>query len=189
MSSKDEKIVEMYITARQFKNAVLDEEMIILPSGFGFGNGSILKWGGTKITFRGEKRIMRIFPFVVNKAFACEVYLKILLDVANFDIRNLKKYELHNLLNLYKSTDENFKHSFMEYFTSNFGDQVNNEFLERKLKNISDVFVKWRYIYENSHNEMKVNYGFLNQFCVFLDRYSQKIILSKYNYDVDEDMR
>ena len=43
MSSKDEKIVEMYITARQFKNAVLDEEMIILPSGFGFGNGSILK--------------------------------------------------------------------------------------------------------------------------------------------------
>ena len=66
MSSKDEKIVEMYITARQFKNAVLDEEMIILPSGFGFGNGSILKWGGTKITFRGEKRIMRIFPFVVN---------------------------------------------------------------------------------------------------------------------------
>lgn len=36
-------LIEMYITARQFKNAVRDDEIIILPSQN--NNNSVLNWG------------------------------------------------------------------------------------------------------------------------------------------------
>lgn len=39
-------LIEMYITARQFKNAVRDDEIIILPSQN--NNNSVLNWGELK---------------------------------------------------------------------------------------------------------------------------------------------
>ena len=189
LNEKGKKIVEMYLTDRQFKNAVLEDEMIILPSAILQKNDAVLKWGDTKIRFRGEKPIIRIYPFIVNKAFACEVYLKLLLIEADFDFSKLKKSELHNLFKLYENTDSTFKQILLNKFISQFGDNANEEFIENEIKNISDVFVRWRYIYEKIDEINKVNYGFLNQFCDFLDRYSQQTILDKYHYNVDETMR
>lgn len=49
------KIKSMYSTARQLKNAVLINEII---------------------GHKQDKHINKIFPFIVNKSFACEVYLQ-----------------------------------------------------------------------------------------------------------------
>lgn len=190
LSSKGKKIVEMYITARQFKNAVLEEEMIILPSGpNNIKDGSILEWGETKVTFRGNKSIIRIYPFIVNKAFACEVYLKLLLVEDDFNFKILKKYELHDILKLYENTEDIFKQVFFKVFNNKYGKKASKEFLEKEITNIADTFKKWRYIYEKTNQENVVNSGFLNSSCDFLDRYSQQMIFTKYNYDVDKNMR
>lgn len=190
LSSKGKKLVEMYITARQFKNAILEEEMIILPAKQNnIKEGSIINWGGTKVTFRGDKSITRIYPFIVNKSFACEVYLKLILVELDFNFKTLKHYELHSILKLYENTDDIFKRVFVKTFNNKYGEQANKEFLEKEITNISDVFSKWRYIYEKINQENIVNSGFLNSFCDFLDRYVQKLILFKYKYDVDKNMR
>lgn len=190
LEPKTKNLIDMYITARQFKNAVLEEEMIILPAKQnGMIDGTILKWGGAKITFKGDKQITRIFPFIVNKAFACEVYLKLVLIVDDFDFMKIKRSELHELLKLYENITEKFKEDFFRFFLINYGEKANKEFLENEIKNISNVFKKWRYIYEQNGKENIVNNGFLNIFCDYLDKYSQKLILDKYNYDVSKDMR
>lgn len=190
LSSKGKKIVEMYITARQFKNAILEEEMIILPAEKNnIKDGTILDLGGAKVTFRGNKSIIRIYPFIVNKAFACEIYLKLLLVEKDFDFKLLKNCELHNLLKLYENIDNEFKQVFLNVFNNKYDEKVIKEFLEKEITNISNVFKEWRYIYEKINNENVVNNGFLNLFCDFLDRYSQKIIFAKYNYDVDNNIR
>lgn len=190
LSSKGEKIVGMYITARQFKNAVLEEEMIILPAKQNnIKDGSVLKWGGAQITFRGNKSITRIFPFIVNKSFACEVYLKLLLVERDFNFKKLKKHELHNLLKLYENTDNDFKQILFNVFNSKCGEKLSKEFIEMEIMKISNVFKEWRYIYERINEESIVFHGFLNEFCEFLDRYTQQMIFNKYHYDVDKDMR
>ena len=101
----------MYTTARQFKNAVPIEEMVIIPSKIGnwvdyckitFNNiklqDFITKYGikdnspiqlnkQTMVTARGDKIISKQTPFIVNKSFACEVYLKLILLENNIDFK------------------------------------------------------------------------------------------------------
>lgn len=180
-------LIEMYITARQFKNAVRDDEIIILPSQN--NNNSVLNWGGTKVKFSGNETIIRIYPFIVNKAFSCEVYLKLLLKNYNFDINSLKNYERHNLFKLYENTTTEFKEEMFDYFFKIYGKDANKEFIEKQIYNISDVFKHWRYIYEHVNEVNEVNNGFLNIFCNYLDNYCIKTIYKKYNYDVKQNMR
>ena len=188
LNSKGKKIVEMYITARQFKNAVLQEEMIIIPNTI-IGKDTVIEWGGTKITVRGSQYFCKTFPFVVNKAFACEVYLKLILIENNFDLKKMKNHELHNLFKLYQNTDNKFKSDLINFFKNKYGNKIDELRFEEEIKKISKVFIKWRYIYEQAGKNPIVNYGFLNSFCDVLDDYTKKIILDNYNYDVNEDMR
>lgn len=190
LDPKGKKLVEMYITARQFKNAILEEEMIILPAQQNnIKDNTVIEWGGTKISFRGDKMISRIYPFIVNKSFACEVYLKLLLVDIDFNFNTLKNYELHNLFKLYKNTDDYLKIVLFSFFYKKYGEQANKQFIEKEISNISNVFKDWRYIYERVNEENIVNSGFLSTFCGFLDRYAQQLIKSKYDYNVDENMR
>ncbi len=190
LDPKGKKLVEMYITARQFKNAILEEEMIILPAQQNnIKDNTVIEWGGTKVSFRGDKMISRIYPFIVNKSFACEVYLKLLLVDIDFNFNTLKNYELHNLFKLYKNTDDYLKTVLFSFFYKKYGEQANKQFIEKEISNISNVFKDWRYIYERVNEENIVNSGFLSTFCGFLDRYAQQLIKSKYDYNVDENMR
>jgi len=187
LSEEGKQLVEMYLVGRQFKNAILEEEMIVLPNGT--NNGTTFSWGSTKITFRGNQHLVRVFPFIVNKAFACEVYLKLLLTHQGFDFKMLKPTERHNLFLLYKNTDTYFKQNFYSYFASTFGEKATVDFLESEIEQISNVFVKWRYIYENITEAQSVNSGFLNAFCDYLNELCQNLILEEYNYDVSKNMR
>lgn len=190
LDDKGKDLVEMYITARQFKNAILDEEMIVLPLRFNDKTAeTIVDFEVAKITFRGNKILVRIYPFIVNKSFACEVYLKLLLVDIDFDFKRLKRNERHNILKLYKNTSERFKQDFLNVFITSYGGDVNKEFLEKQISNIADAFERWRYIYEKINQENEVNNGFLSAFCEFLDRYCQQLILAKYKYNVDKNMR
>ena len=121
LNEKGRKLVEMYLTARQFKNAVLEDEMIILPYAILQKNDAVFKYGGIKIRFRGKEPIIRIYPFIVNKAFACEVYLKLLLIEADFVFDRLKRNELHKLFKLYENTDSTFKQILLNKFIAQFG--------------------------------------------------------------------
>lgn len=187
LTAKGKQLVEMYLVGRQFKNAILEEEMIVLPNGT--NNDTTFSWGSTKLTFRGNQHLIRVFPFIVNKAFACEVYLKLLLSHQGFDFKTLKPTERHDLFVLYKNTNTDFKKNFYSYFASTFGKKATSDFLESEIEKISNVFVKWRYIYENIAEAQSVNSGFLNAFCYYLDELCQKMILKEYNYDVSKNMR
>lgn len=183
-----QKTIVMYVTARQFKNAILEEEMIVIPNYFNVEEGSVLEWGSTKMTVKGNKCISKVFPFVVNKAFACEVYLKLLLIESNYDLKKLKRGEKHNIFKLYEKNNSNLKEYIENEFLI-FGESANKEYVEKEIKDISNVFIQWRYIYEKLNEENVVNYGFLNMFCELLDKYSQEVIMKNYNYDVTKDMR
>ena len=57
LSKEAKQLVEMYLVGRQFKNAILEEEIIVLPNGT--NNGNVLSWGTTKITLRGNQYIKK----------------------------------------------------------------------------------------------------------------------------------
>ena len=187
LSKEAKQLVEMYLVGRQFKNAILEEEIIVLPNGT--NNGNVLSWGTTKITLRGNQYLVRVFPFVVNKAFACEVYLKLLLTHQEFDLKTLKQSERHNLFVLFKNTNNEFKVNFYSYFSSEFIEKANEDFLNKEIEKIANVFIKWRYIYENIEEAKAVNYGFLNAFCEYLNDLCKQMILEEFNYDVSKNMR
>ena len=69
---------------------------------------------------------------------------------------------------LYEKTDESFKEMFLKTFLKQYGAKADKTFLEK---------------------ENIVNYVFLNSFCDCLDAYTKNLILEKYNYDVNLDMR
>lgn len=188
LNNNCKRIVEMYITARQFKNAVNDNEMVIVPANQkGLLENNIIGVGNCfKITARGDKIVTKFFPFIVNKAFACEVYLKLILKEDGFDINKLDSRDRHKLDVLYKKTNASFKEYIIKTFSKVYGSKIN---LEIEIKKISNVFTKWRYIYEYVDKVNTVNYGFLNVFCEILDRYAYQLIKAKYNYNVDEDIR
>ena len=187
LSKEAKQLVEMYLVGRQFKNAILEEEIIVLPNGT--NNGNVLSWGTTKITLRGNQYLVRVFPFVVNKAFACEVYLKLLLTHQEFDLKTLKQSERHNLFVLFKNTNNEFKVNFYSYFSTEFSVKANEDFLNKEIEKIANVFIKWRYIYENIEEAKAVNYGFLNAFCEYLNNLCKQMILEEFNYDVSKNMR
>lgn len=90
--------------------------------------------------------ISRIYLFIVNKSFTCEVYSKLLLVDIDFNFKTLKNYELHNLFKLYENTDDYLKTVLFSFFYKKYGEQANKQFIEKEISNISNVFKDWIYI-------------------------------------------
>ena len=193
---KVDYVINMYTVARQFKNAVLINEMISLPDNI---NGLNIKLLGGQMNFHvfstnGNKMKMKIYPFLVNKAFACEIYLKLILEYENenlnelYKIKKIKGSDKHNLLILLNLIRLNIKEFIVSNITKNIPNyDINVSILDEKIKCISSVFYDWRYIYEKGSKS--VDFVFLNFFCDLLDAYTKNLIYASYNYDVDKDMR
>lgn len=177
-----EKIINMYITARQFKNAILFDEFIILPAKQNnMPENSKMNFNIINLTFRGEKYLNKLYPFIVNKAFACEIYLKAILNAYNQNIpRDKHGHELSFLLS---KVDEQI--SFSEMICQKF-DLKLDDFI-KEVENISNSFNKWRYAYENE--KLIIHHMFLNYFCDSLDEYVKIMIKELYDYDCDKDCR
>lgn len=156
-NKKVDYVINMYTVARQFKNAVLINEMISLPNNI---NGLNIKSLGEQMNFHvfstnGNKMKMKIYPFLVNKAFACEIYLKLILEYENenlnelYKIRKIKGSDKHNLLILLNLIRLNIKEFIVSNITKNIPNyDINVSILDEKIKCISNVFNDWRYIYE-----------------------------------------
>lgn len=184
------KNIQMYLTARQFKNAIFDDEVFIIPAKNGVFDISKIDFDGLfKPKFKGDKFANRIMPYIVNKSFACEVYLKLILILFNVDVSDLKAKEKHNLYNLYKKMPNDFKSAFFKSYFKESDSEVSEAFLEEEIKKVSNAFIGWRYVYETIENGSSINSGFLIWFCDKLDLYSKSLIKDKYKYDVDFDIR
>ncbi len=208
LNLKSKERIMMYTTARQFKNAVPIEEMLIIPSKIDdwiyysdirlnnaklqdlittYGikdNSPIIQNGITMVTARGTKIISKQSPFIVNKSFACEVYLKLILEENNIEWKDLKGKEGHNLWKLYSKMPNTLKKDLNKVMLSK-GFTI----IDAKIKKISTAFINWRYIYQNYKENVSLDFIFLNEFCNYLDTIAKTIILKTYNYDVDKDTR
>ncbi|BAJ02399.1 hypothetical protein SVI_2428 [Shewanella violacea DSS12] len=83
-------------------------------------------------------------PFVVNSAFACEMYLKALQSVYG------EPEGIHNLSQLFKHLPNKLKDKVNKLTKEkSITFQLNNKTLFKDhLKTISNAFIDWRYIYE-----------------------------------------
>lgn len=124
---------------------------------------------GEKIS---EDELMKyLFPkeevtAIVNCAFSCELYLKSMLN----DGRVVYGHKLKDLLNQLDGSWKNIVIELMEY---------KEEIFDYFLKESSDAFEKWRYIYERKDEEKKIYFVFLKEFAFVL----KKVAYSKYYYE------
>ena len=101
-------------------------------------------------------------PEIMNSAFSCELFMKALLIYRKFSLKEIKKIG-HGLQGLwdaiYNEYDElkDVKQSLMEQHCLD-----TDEEFDELLKNISNAFVEWRYIYEKHGG--KIHLGFLRDF-------------------------
>ena len=136
------------------------------------------------VTVRGKKIISKQTPFIVNKSFACEIYLKLILLENNIDFKDLKGINGHKIFKLYSKTNSDFKSNlYHEMRLKNFTN------IEDKIENISEAFINWRYIYEKYEKIDSLDFMFLDELCNYLDEKSKELILKNYNYDVNKDIR
>ncbi len=103
-------------------------------------------------------------PEIVNLAFACEVYIKTLLDF--YGIEFGKKHKLNELFALLpeKMRNEIDKQTFFIHpVYSAINRQILTDPLGRKLLDVeADAFVNWRYSYEKY--PLSCHVGFLRAF-------------------------
>lgn len=148
------RITTMYIVATQFKNAIPDPKNSMLDLDFH----------------------KHIYPYIVNKSFACEVYLKIIITANGDEIpRN------HNIKDLYKLSG--IEDEFHKITLSIYGDEIAKD-IDNCIESFSNAFIQWRYIYEQDSTG-NLMYGFLKYFVEYLNMKCKTIIQEKYNYDVN----
>jgi hypothetical protein len=181
--------IQMYLTARQFKNAILAKEKVIIPTTNPTSDAFIELFDsqlGGNITVRGDKYFNRMIPYIVNVAFACEVYLKLIIREQGVDISKWKAKDKHDIYKLYKCT--NLGDECVKYLIK-YKHDISMSYIEEEVEKISNAFIDWRYIYEHFEESMTIFTGFINVYCEFLDNYCASLLLIKYSYDVTKDVR
>ena len=92
-------------------------------------------------------------PFVVNSAFACEMYLKTLQSIYG------KAEEIHNFSSLFKHLPNKLKDKVNKLAKEKSADfKIHSKILFKDhIKTISNAFVDWRYIYEKESATVNIN--------------------------------
>lgn len=106
-----------------------------------------------------------MYPFTVNAAFACELYMKAILIHSSTDGTIPK---LHKLDELFKSLPMDSQKQIEILFNK----QYKHDLL-LLLSEISNVFVEWRYAFENG---VKINITGLLAFANALQEYVHAVI-------------
>lgn len=89
-------------------------------------------------------------PSIVNKAFACELYLKSLLSNGNSQTKG------HNLYELFVDLPQNLKDSII-----NSADFCGDDEFMSQLEIHKQTFQDWRYLFE--HKSVQVNLTFIDK--------------------------
>lgn len=101
-------------------------------------------------------------PAVIKSAFACEVFMKAILN-----FRDIKPPRSHKLRDLYEVLPEKEREWIKLAVTRGASFMWTDCFGFDYLDEISDAFVEWRYSYEivgKKRAVMQINTGFLNDF-------------------------
>jgi len=98
-------------------------------------------------------------PAIVNAAFACELYLKSIIN---------KKIITHNLLDLYELLNTDIQLS-IAYEVNNKLQKRNKEYSFKScLERASNVFEDWRYIFEEEHSNGYMG-CYINEYLIFFE--------------------
>lgn len=84
---------------------------------------------------------------IVNSAFACEIFIKALLIYYGNTVDEIHGHELYKLWAKYKEIDIGCA-SNVEQTVKNIFNSKNANMFDECLRNISNAFYEWRYIYE-----------------------------------------
>lgn len=107
-------------------------------------------------------------PATVNSAFACEVFLKTLLESYSIQFEKLlKPKDRHKLTDLFNLLPEEAREWIKSATEVCYGGGWKDGFGFDRIKSISDAFVDWRYIYEivgKKRASMQIDVGFLTAF-------------------------
>lgn len=102
-------------------------------------------------------------PEIVNRAFACELYMKAILSTSQQTVNG------HNLKELFGLLPSAIQADIQEHLPYS-----QNEFTT-KLKEISDIFEECRYTYE--YSKMHIDLLFLRRFAENISEISHKLML------------
>lgn len=91
-----------------------------------------------------ENKILLI-PSIVNCAFACELYIKCILNKSNINFG-----KQHSLEKLFALLPENTKNKVVK--------NIADEDFNKNLQNISNTFIEWRYLYERDTATCEINF-------------------------------
>lgn len=94
--------------------------------------------------------MLYITPAVVNAAFACEVFLKLLLCFEKVEFG-----KSHRLEDLFKKLPDNAQRELKIRTIAKYG-RWENLFHQKYISLVSDAFQEWRYIYENDWSKSAV---------------------------------
>ena len=100
-------------------------------------------------------------PAIVNAAFACEVFLKLLLHFSQ-----IKLEKIHYLNDLFENLPVDIKQEVKERTINKYG-KWKNIWNQEYISQISKAFMEWRYIYEHDWSKSSVKeieIGFLLAF-------------------------
>lgn len=111
---------------------------------------------------------------VVNLAFACELFLKLLLTGVQYDSKN------HKLNELWKVLDSNH-HDIADTIKNDVSNKLSSDMtFEKMLEDDSNVFYNFRYFYETETMKKIHNHPlrpqFLRCFCFSLNRICNQLI-------------
>lgn len=102
-------------------------------------------------------------PAIVNAAFACELYLKSIIN---------KKVYTHNLLELFQLLNTDLQLSIEQEANCKLQKQNQDYYFKSCLERASNVFEDWRYIYEEKHSDGFMG-CFVNEYLIFFDKFTQ----------------
>jgi len=136
------------------------------------------KESGVVASFRGNKTIIKVTPYYANRAFACELFLKIIISLKDGKIRN--DLHTHDLYKLYEMAK--IKIDFIEFLKKH--NIVFSE-IDTKIKSFANSYIELRYLHERDNYHME-NAGVLVVFCDFLDLFLERCFKERYNFDVSK---
>ena len=105
-------------------------------------------------------------PAIVNAAFACELYMKSMITTPIVG---------HELASLFSELDTDKQEQIRQYVDNKFKEHPVNSF-DMCLERATNVFVDWRYIYEEEHTDGFMG-CFINEYLTFFQYFIE--ILSK----------
>ena len=110
-----------------------------------------------------------IFPYVVNSALACELFLKTIIMINSTPRQIVREHELTTLFKLLPTEDQtNIKELFSRRMKHDF---------DSLIEEMSSTFVKWRYAYEQE--TIKINITGILTLAQVLNDYITEIYVDK----------